>query len=326
MIDSLLDVLERATVLSGPLAWLVIATFLLGVVLEWAGERERARLAAVTGWGLFGVFWFSLIYHFAIVQKSFVEGIGSVVAVPLAFYVGYLLWQGRDSLFMLSRAIPIMGLVFFPVESIPFVRQFLVETVTSQTEFLMGLTGHHPEAVSGSQAVIDADPYRSTFVFYTDVPYIENGEDHRITYTILTACTGIGSISIFAGLIAATDAPMRRKVRALAVSVPVIYALNLVRNVFIGITFGKQYLHVFPDTVLMLFGSENVPKVSYYVADRILAQSLSVVALVGITYLVVRELPEILDIVEDLLFVVTGSEYDLRSAMDPPAVRADGGD
>jgi len=325
MIDGLLGVLERATALSGPLAWLVIGTFLAGAVLEWTGERERARVAAVAGWALFGVFWFSLIYHFAVVQKSIIEGIGSVVAVPLSFYVGYLLWEGRDSLFVLSRAIPIMGLVFFPVESIPILRRFLVETVTRQTEFLMGMTGHHPEVVNGAQVTtMDADPYRNTFVFFTE-PGWDDGEQHKITYTILTACTGIGSMSIFAGLIAATEAPLGRKLRALAVSLPVIYVLNLVRNVFIGVTFGKQYLHVFPDLVLTLFGSENAPKVSYYVADRILAQSLSVVALVGITYLVVRELPEILDIVEDLLFLVTGSEYDLRSAMEVGAVRADGG-
>jgi archaeosortase A (PGF-CTERM-specific) len=63
------------------------------------------------------------------------------------------------------------------------------------------------------------------------------------------------------------------------------------------------------------FGIEDPYKVSYLVADRILAQSLSVVALVGITWLVVRELPELLVVVEDVLFVATGSEYDLRSAM-----------
>jgi hypothetical protein len=60
-----------------------------------------------------------------------------------------------------------------------------------------------------------------------------------------------------------------------------------------------------------------------------------VVALVAITYLVVRELPEILDVIEDVLFVVTGSEWDLAGAMavdadadadaDPSTVRADGG-
>jgi hypothetical protein len=75
--------------------------------------------------------------------------------------------------------------------------------------------------------------------------------------------------------------------------------------------------------------------VSYFLADRVLAQSLSVLALVAITWLVVRELPEVLTVVEDILYVLTGSEYDLGAALEvgddesvpePAVVRADGGD
>jgi archaeosortase A (PGF-CTERM-specific) len=131
-------------------------------------------------------------------------------------------------------------------------------------------------------------------------------------------------MSIFAGLILAVRAPLQRKLRALAVSVPIIYALNLVRNVFIAVGFGKQQLHLFPDLVMALFATEDPYKVSYYIADRLLAQVLSVVALVAITYLVVRELPEVLSVVEDLLFMVTGEEYDLRAALATTPVQADG--
>ena len=70
-------------VLSEPLMWLVLATFLGSAVLQWQNE-EWARRVAVAGWGLFGAFWFVLIPHFVFTQKSFVEGIGSVAAVPLA--------------------------------------------------------------------------------------------------------------------------------------------------------------------------------------------------------------------------------------------------
>ncbi|MFB6139788.1 MAG: archaeosortase A [Halosimplex sp.] len=328
MLEGILAGLEWATQFSDPLAWLVLAAFLVTALLHWQGYRESARYVGVGGWVLFGVFWFSLVYHFAFVQKSIIEGVGTVAAVPASFYVGYLLWSGRDSLFVLSRAVLLMGVVYFPFETIPVLRQFLVETVTRQVEFLMGLTGHHPRVVSGATldlAEVDPDPYRNTFVFVNDLGYTAAEEHHRITYTILLACTGIGSLSIFAGLIAAVEAPWRRKLRAFAVSLPVIYVLNLFRNVFIGLTFGKQYLHVYPDLVLALFGSDQRAKVSYFVGDRIISQSLSVVALVGITYLVVRELPEVLSIVEDVLFVLTGSEYDLQSALGPSPVATDSG-
>ena len=317
--------------LAEPLAWVVVAAFVAGAAAE-TRSRPLARRVSVGAWALFALFWLVQAPHFAFDQKSAIEGVGSVVAVPLSAYVGYLLWNGRDSLLVLSRAVAVMGVVFMPFEMVDPLRQWLVETVTRQTEFLIHAVGSSPEVISGSQvckegAVTNGQfaceerypGYRNTFLYRT------NGQ--RITYTILIACTGIGSMAIFAGLVAAVRAPLERKLRALAVSLPVIYALNLVRNVFIGVSFGEMRMQVFPELVASTFGfslAQDPALVSYYVADKILAQTGSVVALVAITYLVVRELPEVLTVVEDLLFVVTGTEYDLRSALAVSPVRADG--
>jgi len=310
MLGTLLDGLAWAHQFSDPLAWLVIATFTAGALLEWSDlDREWARRITVGAWVLFGVFWLSLIHYYAFESKSIVEGLGTLVAVPGSLYVGYVLAKGRDSLFVLSRAIAVMGLVFLPFEAIPLFRQFIVEVVTDQTEFLMNLLGFQPEVINGAAVAGESfDPYRNTFRFWP-------AEDHAITYTIRIACTGIGSMAIFAGLVGAVRAPLHRKLRALAVSLPIIYVLNLIRNVFIGVSFGKQFLHVFPNAVMTLFATSDPYTVSYFVADRILAQVLSVVALVVITWLVVRELPEVVVIIEDILYLATGSEYDLQGAL-----------
>ena len=292
---------------SDPLAWLVVATFTAGAVLSWRDSRF-AREVTVAAWVLFAMFWFSVLHHFAFVQKSFVEGIGTLVAVPASLYVGLLLARGRDSLFVLSRAIAAMGIIFFPFETITVLQEFLIETVTRQTAFLIELVGVDPTVVSGTQVPSGTYPdYRSTFWFV-------EGEQ-TITYTILIACTGVGSMAIFGGLIAATDASLARKFRALAVSIPVIYGLNLVRNVFIAVGFGTQRFHLFPDTVMSLFGSSDPYKVSYFIADRVLAQSLSVVAMVAITWVVIHELPEVMVVIEDVLYMATGTEYDLQRAL-----------
>ena len=315
MFEGVLDVLAWFGRYSDPLAWLVVTIFTAGAVLSWSDSRF-ARPVTVAAWVLFAVFWLSLIHHFAFIQKSFVEGIGTLVAFPASLYAGLLLARGRDSLFVLSRAIAAMGLIFFPFETIPFLREYLIETVTRQTAFLMTLLGTDPTVVSGATLPTGSYPdYQSTFWFV-------EGEQ-TITYTILIACTGVGSMAIFGGLIAATDAPLSRKLRGLAVSIPVIYGLNLVRNVFIGLGFGQQRFHVFPDLVMTLFNAEDPYKVSYFIADRVLAQSLSVVALVGVTWVVVRELPEVMMVIEDVLFMATGTEYDLQSGLGV-GVRADG--
>ena len=181
-----LDVLQWAHQFSDPLAWLAVGTFLAAALLDVTDRRRAARYVAVVAWVLFAAFWLSLVHYYAITSKSIVEGLGSLVAVPGSLYAGYLLARGRESLLVLTRAIAAMGLVFLPFEAYYPARAFLIETVTRQTEFAMGLVGQtNPEdfrVVSGS--IVDRPDLRSTFLFWQG--------DHRITYTIRIACTGLG--------------------------------------------------------------------------------------------------------------------------------------
>ncbi|WP_254278950.1 archaeosortase A [Haloarcula marina] len=305
---------------SEPLMWLVLAAFLGSAMLHRVDEAWARRIA-VGGWVLFAAFWLVLIPHFALTQKSLIEGVGSLAAVPLSVYAGYLLWNGRDSLFVLTRAVGLMGVVYVPFIAVDPLRQWIVELVTDQTAYLISLVGADPIVVegfshNGIEIATKEYPYESTFWF--------DHEEGPITYNILLACTGMGSMSIFAGGILAVSAPWRRKLRALAVTIPVIYVLNLFRNVFIAVSFGQQRMQWFEGLVMSLFGLSDPRMVSYYIADRILAQTGSVVVLVVITWLLVRELPEITVLVEDLLFLVTGTEYDLQSAFDTDAEGEDG--
>ncbi|MFB6173567.1 MAG: archaeosortase A [Halobacteriales archaeon] len=314
MIDAVVGVLAWLQGFSEPLAWVVVAAFLAGTGLE-RYDREYARYLFVGAWVLFGLFWLTMIHYFGIEQKSIVEGIGTVVAVPASVYVAVLLARGRDSLFTLSRAVAVMGLFYMPLVSVPAVRRPLIELVTDQTAWVMALLGFEPTVVSGMtvDGLRIADkiyPYESTFVYY------EGGTP--ITYTVRIACTGIGSMAIIAGIVAAVRAPATRKAAALAVSLPVIYVLNIVRNVFISLSLGKQAFHVFPEVVATAFSLGDPRLVSYIVADRIIAQSLSVVALVVILWLVVQRLPEVLTVVEDAVYLFTGREYDLGDAVGAP--------
>ena len=308
--------------LSDALAWAVILLFGTGVLLDRYDERA-ARTATAGAWVLFALFWLQLIPHFVFEHKSYIEGFLTIVAVPASLYAGWLLYRGRDTLMVLSRAVAVMGLVYLPFETIPAIvvggltlpapRQILIQTVADQTGFLMGLFGYHPEVVMGNES-----GYPSAFLFTTP-------DGHRLHFEIVLACTGLGSIAIFAGLIGAVKAPLERKLRALAVSIPTIYALNLARTTFIGVSFGNQYLQFFVDEVLFLFGSSDPYMVSWFISDRIISQLLAVFVLVGLTYVVVRELPELLTVIEDVLYMVTKEEYDLQETLDIRVPRADGG-
>jgi len=315
MLESLGTFLGRVGGYAEPLGWLVLGLFLVGALLEYV-DREYARSVLVGAWVLFAVFWLTLIYPWFTIDDSFVRGAGAVIAAPLSALVAKTLYEGRDSLFTLSRAVALMGLVYAPFVTIPVLREWLVLTVTGHTAFVMDLVGYDPPLVTElSEVGVDREiagkesSFENTFVFFQD-------GGGTITYSIIIACTGIGSMAVITGLVAAVRAPWQRKLRALAIALPVIYVLNLVRNVFIAVSFGHQYMHVFPDATMWLFGLENELRVSYIWADRILAQSLSVVAMIFVLWLVLREVPEVIRPVEDALFLLTGREYDLAGALD----------
>jgi archaeosortase A (PGF-CTERM-specific) len=291
------------------LAWVVVALFGLGALLDAGDRRVHARHVTVLAWVAFAGFWALLVPHFALDQRSIVEGLLSVAAVPASLYTGREVYRGRDTLMVLSRAVAVMGALYLPATTIEAVRRPLILMTTGHTEWLMHQFGFEPKIVAGQNL-----GYQNAFWFVTGGrPYVTE---------ILLACTGLGSISIFTGLVVAIDAPARRKLAGMAVIVPVIYVLNVVRVTFIALAHGLQWFDG-QQWVLTVLGSNETSKVSYFFADRILAQLLSVVVLVAIALVLVRVLPEIVVVFEDVLYLLTGDDYDLQDAVGTE-VRADG--
>ena len=295
------------------LAWIAIVAFGLALLVRWSDVAAPARPIAGVAWLLFGTYWLTMVPYYYYDAQSPLQTVLALVALPLCAYTGYLLWNGRESLFVLTKAVALMGLIYLPAETIPIVRQWLIETTAVQTHYGMELLGHSPglnEGVNGYESRFDFDS--------------EETATGRTTYIVL-ACTGLGSMAIFGGLIAAVSAPLRRKLTAFALAIGVIWLLNLVRNVFIGLATPHGWFQ--QDLVVSLvttyMGAEEA-RVSYLVAHNYISQLLAVVALIGVTYLVVKILPEVLEPLEEVLFVLTGTEYDLETALGAD-VRTDGG-
>ncbi len=293
--------LPDLTPVTDALVWVVFGGFLLGIVADWH-DRTIARAITTGAWGLFALFWLLMIPFFVFDHRSIIEALLTVIAVPACCYAGYHLASGRDSLLVLSRAVGIMGLIYLPFETIGFFHDALIEMVAEQTYMGLQALGATPAFETGEAGL------RNTFAFTLD-----SGE--RYATRIVFACTGIGSMAIFGGLIAAVGAPLKRRLAALAVAIGAIWVLNLARNVFIAYSIGHQIFDygALAGPVMWTFGLENPVRVSFFVADRIIAQGLAVVALLAIAWLVVKLLPELYCVVEDLAYLVTGDEYDLRN-------------
>jgi len=303
--------------LTDTLGWIAIGTFLLAAVFEWRGVTDGARYIAAGAWVLFGAFWILMAPDFYYDAQSPLQTVLAIAALPLCLYTGYLLVQGRESLLTLSKAVAIMGVIYLPAETIPFFRQWLIEMTTYQTHLGMELLGYSPgiaEGTNGYQSRFDFDPNETV--------------TGRTTYIVL-ACTGLGSMAIFGGLIAAVKAPLKRKVAGIFMAVSVIWILNLARNVFVGLASPYGWFQQGPFVYVATEWMGAVPeRTSFLVAHNFIAQTLSVVALIAITYLVLKIVPEVVDPLEEVLFIATGNEYDLAGAIGhqpQPQVRADGG-
>ena len=283
--------------LTNTLAWVVVAAFALSALLATRDDEHPARVAAAAAWTVFAVFWALLIDHFLFTQNSFIEGVLSALAVPLSLYAAYLVLTDRPTLVRLSRAIAVMGIIYLPFQTIPALTEAAITITAESTYALITLVGYNPQFIT--------DPYPSAVVFIHD--------GHTITTNILLACSGIGSIAIVSGLIAATTAPIRRRLTGIALVVPLIYALNVIRVSFIAIAFGNQWFQWTRPLITLLYAPlQSDPRVSYLFADKILAQSLSVVALVLITLALLRILPELAALLDDALYVATKTDYNLE--------------
>jgi archaeosortase A (PGF-CTERM-specific) len=282
------------------LGWLVVATFLASWTLE--SRDSLARAIGALGWGGFGLFWLLLVPRFALVMRSPIETVLSVLAVPACLYAGYRLYEGREELFTLTRAVAVMGLVYLPFETIPLFRRVAVETVARQAYLGITWLGYDVALTEGP-----AYGYRSGLEFVRD--------GHTYSTHIVLACTGLGSMTIFAGLIAAVEAPLSRKLSAAAAAIGIIYVLNIARNVFIAVAFGNQWFQVLVGPISGLVGYSDPGMVSFFIADRVISQGLSLLALAAIAVLVARIVPELLAVLEEAVYVVTRTEIDLGRAL-----------
>ena len=313
MLGQLHAALSAFGALAEPVGLLALTAFVAAIAAD-ALDNDHARQLYVVAWVFFGALWLTLIYPFFVHDQSVIRGVGAIIAAPLSVLAAKVMYEDQRDLYTLSRAVAMMALIYTPVVLIPPVREWFILLVTDQTAWLMSVVGYEPTVVTtlsevGVEREIQGkeEMYRNTFVFFY------GGE--AITYSIIADCTGIGSMAVIAGLIGSVRSSLQRKLKAAALTLPIIYVLNLVRNVFISVSFGHQYMDFFPDLTIALFSIGHPYRVSYIWADRILAQSASVVAMLLITWLLLRTLPEVMEPLEEFLYLLTGNEYDLAGAL-----------
>lgn len=263
--------------MASPILWLALGFFVAASL----ARRERSRqLLAACGWGVFAPFWGSMALFFLgyvpapETRIDLVDAALSGLMVPFTLFLSWRIVRNLSpALWRLTRATAFVGLFYFPFTEIPALRAALIGFTDALTAGALGAAGV-PVAFSSPYLWVQT---HNPYVVPDGTPVVE----------IILACTAIESIALFGGVILAVGADKRRMALAMLATLPAIYLLNLVRNMFVITAYAYNW-----------FGPALE---SFDFAHSGMAKAGSVLALVALAYVLFRIMPEVAQFVQDVV-------------------------
>jgi len=239
--------------------------------------RHR-KYAAIIGWIFIVLFLFAeLPYYFSI--NNFFYPVIAALSVPFLYItIKYLLTE--DYRFMqLSRAAAVAFLIYAPFEYLPALGNGLIDIVVGQVVWLLNAF-NYPVSLAAWN-IITRNGFR---------------------VEIILACTGIQSIAIMLGVAAAVPTTLRQKLYAFLLVVPTIYILNLLRNVFVIISYTQQIFPYYPE----IASNGEIGYESFFWAHNVIAELVALILLVLIAYGLFTIIPKLGSFAEELYQLFTG--------------------
>ncbi len=250
--------------------FVAIGLFLLALAFQ---KREMGAL----GWLVFSGYVVSEVSYY-LTKGEYFDASLAVVFLAFSLLLAALMVKpkskgsikGEEDLFFAITKIALITAVFyFPFSEIPALETLIISITTKITASVLVFFN------VGVYTVYPSSIYSTTSSFHSVYKPIE----------IILACTAIQSMVLFTGLVFGVNAPVDRKLKAFVVSVPTIYVLNIVRNVFVAAAYFEQW-----------FGS---PLQSFYIAHGVIARIFVMISLIVVAYAVFVILPEALNLIED---------------------------
>lgn len=233
------------------------------------------------------IFSLYMSYHMWFKGESLVQSFSIFIISIYTLYILYIIKQDNFYPEKIFKMISISGIFLLSLYSIDSLNNILISAVANETNAVMNSLGFNYEVINNN----------GYYIKY----------DENLKSQIVLACTGIGSISIFIGLLSAIESINIKEKLSLILAVSgFIYILNTVRNVFISISYGEQLLHIFPNIISKIFGKDGT-WISYYVADKIISQILALIFLVSLTILIFNNLSEDSRLEEEIIYIIDRS-------------------
>jgi archaeosortase A (PGF-CTERM-specific) len=274
---------------------LTVLSFVLSYLF---GKKKRKIYLRATGYALVT---FSLILYIPyniFVEQSIIESVLSFAGVILGLYFIKMIISEKSLFERTSLMILTTSVLLMFTYTVSPVQSFLIESVASETSRILGILGYETRIMQESG---------NTYIFFPS---------SNLKTKIVLACTGVGSIAIFVGLsISASSFSLKDRLGLAAFTSSVIYVLNIVRNVFIASAYGGQWLHIAPNFVSGIFGRGGV-WVSYYVADRIIAQMASAIFLIIFAVFILSYIDDESPILDEWIVMIDEIVQDSRTVAE----------
>lgn len=269
--------------------WLAVGLMIVSSLIP-KTLRVRKLIGGI-GWSVFSIHWSYQPLHYLKVL-DYANVFLSIIVALFCLLVAYIMFReykkgplhinnrkvlrskfseqngsaSIDTTSMFTSASALGALVYFPFANFSSLNTWIIGEVTSQVFWVLQ---------------------------YFNIPaYLKAWNEIALngyTVEIILACTAIENIALFIGLICAVRAPFNRLIRALVVSIPVIYLLNLIRVIFVIVAYGEQWL-----------GAD-----SFVIAHNYIVKAGSGIALFIISYAVLQILPELLEMIDDLRVILS---------------------
>ncbi|WOF16497.1 archaeosortase A [Methanoplanus sp. FWC-SCC4] len=182
------------------------------------------RYFASAGWIFIVVSLILDLPYYINVENNFLYPVMGILGIPfLAITIPEIMADNKITDY-LSRGAAIAFLIYFPFGYIPAVGDFLISAVTSEVVWLIHALGLPVNQIAWN--MMENDGFR---------------------VEIIMACTGIQSIAIMLGLAWCVPTTIKQKVLSFLVIAPVIYILNLFRNVFVVSAYSGQWFQYLPE-------------------------------------------------------------------------------
>jgi archaeosortase A (PGF-CTERM-specific) len=198
---------------------------LLGIGYFW--KKRLAHIIRAFGWILFGVFW-TVQAPYYVSEGDAINAIatgGSLIAFSFLGYHEYLSYKWNEEyepLRFFAGVAFFAALIYFIVAKIPLFSGALIKVVTDQTVWLSNIGGG--SYISGAIDYAGNPLWYKTNLEEITVPVIGANID------IILACTAIEAMAVAFSVVACTHAHRMKRLKVLALLLPTIYIVNLLRN------------------------------------------------------------------------------------------------